>query len=253
MLKKRLIPVLLLKNGRMVKTMQFDKLRDVGNPVTAAKIYDAQSADELVFLDILASVEERKALIDIIDRVTEECFMPLTVGGGVKSLEDIRILLKAGADKVSINTAAVENPNLIKEASDKFGSANIVVSIDYKMIEGENKVHTHCGKKKTDLDPVKWAVKVYELGAGEIMLNCIDRDGMMNGYDIEVIKAVSDSVDIPVIACGGAGSLQDFVDGVEKCNASAVAAGSIFHFTDQSPIKARFYMKERGVNVRWGV
>ncbi len=252
MLKKRLIPVLLLKNGRMVKTIQFDKLRDVGNPVTAAKIYDAQTADELVFLDILASLEERKILLDIIERVTEECFMPLTVGGGVKTIEDIKMLLNTGADKVSINSAAVENPELIKEASQRFGRANIVVSIDYKKVNGKNKVFTHGGKKETELDPVKWAIESENLGAGEILLNCIDRDGMMNGYDIETIKKVSDSVKIPVIACGGCGNLQDFIDVIRVGNASAVAAGSIFHFTDQSPIKARRFMKVAGLDVRLG-
>ena len=250
MLKKRLIPVLLLKNGRMIKTIQFDKYRDVGNPVTAAKIYDAQTADELVFLDILASVEERKMLVDIIQRVTEECFMPLTVGGGVKTVEDIKTLLNAGADKVSINTAAVENPDFIKEAARKFGSANIVVSIDYKNINGKNKVFTHGGKKDTNLDPVEWAKEVEKLGAGEIMLNCIDRDGMMQGYDIETIRKVADSVRIPVICCGGCGNLKEFSDAIKEGHASAVAAGSIFHFTDQSPIKARAFMDSWGLSVR---
>jgi cyclase len=250
MLKKRLIPVLLLKNGRMIKTKQFDKYRDVGNPITAAKIYDAQWADELVFLDILASIEERKNLIQIIDRVSEECFMPLTVGGGVKTIEDIKTLLNAGADKISINSAAVENPEFIKEASKKFGSANIVVSIDYKNVDGKNLVFTHGGKKQTNLDPVEWAKEVEKLGAGEILINCIDRDGMMNGYDIETIKKIANSVNIPVIACGGAGTLQDFADAINIGQASAVAAGSLFHFTDQNLIKTRSFMKERGLSVR---
>ena len=250
MLKKRLIPVLLLKNGRMIKTIQFDKYRDVGNPITAAKIYDAQLADELVFLDILASIEERKSLINIIDRVSEECFMPLTVGGGVKTIEDIKTLLNAGADKVSINSAAVENPEFITDASEKFGRANIVVSIDYKNVNGKNKVFTHGGKRETNLDPIQWAKEVENLGAGEILLNCIDRDGMMKGYDIETIKEIANSVSIPVIACGGAGTLKDFSDAITLGNASAVAAGSIFHFTDQNLIKTRAFMNERGLSVR---
>ncbi len=250
MLKKRLIPVLLLKNGRMVKTIQFDRLRDVGNPVTAAKIYDAQTADELAFLDILASVEERNILFDILDRVTEQCFMPLTVGGGIKTLDDIRKTLKAGADKVSINTKAVENPAFINEAARVFGSANIVVSIDYRKVNGQNKVFIHSGKKETAYDPVAWAKEMEKRGAGEIIINCIDRDGMMNGYDIETISKVTSSVNVPIIAAGGAGTLQHFVDGITKGGASAVAAGSIFHFTDQSPIKARAFMKEAGLNVR---
>jgi imidazole glycerol-phosphate synthase subunit HisF len=253
MLKIRLIPILLLKNGRMVKTIQFDKLRDVGNPVTAAKIYNAQSADELIFLDILASKEDRRALINIIDRVTEECFMPFAVGGGVRSLDDIKMLQKAGADKISINTAAVEHPNFIKEAAEKFGSANIVVSIDFRKVNGKNVVFIKAGTQETRLDPVAWAVEAERLGAGEILLNNIDRDGTMAGYDIETIKTVANAIRIPLIACGGAGTLQDFVDGIKYGGASAVAAGSIFHFTDQSPIKARFYMKEAGLNIRYGV
>ncbi|HLC96361.1 MAG TPA: glycosyl amidation-associated protein WbuZ [Candidatus Nanoarchaeia archaeon] len=252
MLKTRLIPVLLLKQGRMVKTIQFDKERDVGNPVTTAKIYNAQNADELVFLDILASVEERDMLIDIINRVTEECFMPLTVGGGVKTLDDIRSLLKAGADKVSINSAAVENPKLIEAAARKFGSANIVASIDFKDVQGAKKAVTHRGTHNTNLDPVAWAKELQALGAGEIFLNNVDADGMMRGYDIQTIRAVSDAVSIPVIACGGAGTLQDFVDAIREGHASAVAAGSIFHFTDQSPIKARRFMHTAGLNVRMG-
>jgi imidazole glycerol-phosphate synthase subunit HisF len=253
MLTNRLIPVLLLKNGRMVKTIQYDKMRDVGNPVTAAKIYDAQSADELVFLDIMASVEDRDTLIGIVDRVTEECFMPLTVGGGVKTVDDMRLLFKSGADKVAINTAAIENPDLIKEAAGIFGNANIVVSIDYRTIDGKNIVFTHSGKKETGLDPVEWAKEAEKKGAGEILISCIDRDGMMKGYDIDTIRRLSDAVSIPVIACCGAGTLQDFADCIKEGHASAVAAGSIFHFTDQSPIKARAFMKEKGINVRHGV
>ncbi len=222
----------------------------MGNPVSTAKIYDAQGVDELVFLDILASSEERGLLLDIIDQVTEECFVPLTVGGGVKTLEDITALLKAGADKVSVNTAVVENPDFLKEAVKVFGRANIVVSIDYKLVNGVRKVCIRGGKQVTDLDLVEWAKKVEELGAGEIILNSIDRDGMMNGYDIETLKEVSTNLKIPVVACGGAGKLQDFVDCIAQAGVSAVAAGSIFSFTDQSPIKARFFMDTAGLNVR---
>lgn len=252
MLKKRLIPVLLLQNGRMVKTVQFDKMRDVGNPVTAAKIYDAQIADELVFLDINASVEERKFLRDIINRVTEECFMPFAVGGGVKSLEDIQELLKIGADKVVINSAAVENPSLIKEAAKKFGSANIVVSIDYKINkDNKNEVYTHRGKKPTGLDPIAWAKEVEKLGAGEIIITSIDREGTMDGYDLDTLTKITESVGIPVVAHGGAGTLTHLKEGFTIGNASGVAAASIFHFTDQSPIKARQFLANEGVNIKF--
>src|SRR3989338_1316909 len=189
MLKNRIIPILLLKNGRCVKGRQFGNYRDTGAPVTAAKIYDAQRVDELMFLDILASVERRSVLLDIVTETAKECFMPLTVGGGVKTIEDMKILLAAGADKVSINTAAVEDPDFIKEAATYFGSANIVVSIDYKQNnDGSRQVYTHGGTKATGKDPLVWAGEVASLGAGEIVLTSIDREGMMLGYDLEFIK-----------------------------------------------------------------
>ena len=253
MLKTRLIPVLLLRGGRMVKTKQFNHIREVGFPVTAAKIYDAQGADELVFLDIDASAEKRKFILEIITEVAEACFMPLTVGGGVQTLEDIRKLLSAGADKVCINTAAIENPEFIKKAAERFGDQCIVVSIDAKKNErGEYEVFACRGTRPTGLNPIDWARRAESLNAGEIIITSIDREGMMGGYDLELIKSVAEAVSIPVIAHGGAGTLQDLVDAVQKSKASAVAAASIFHFTDQSPIKARRFMKEAGLHVRIG-
>ncbi|MEW5691873.1 MAG: glycosyl amidation-associated protein WbuZ [Candidatus Hydrogenedentota bacterium] len=251
MLKKRLIPVLLLKNGRMIKTIQFEKWRDVGHPITAAKIYDAQGADELIFLDISASNENREILFDIISTVAEECFMPLTVGGGVRTIEDIRRLLSSGADKVSINTQAVECPEFIKEAALNFGSANIVVSIDVRIKENGNyEVYTHSGKKATGLNAIDWAVTMAKYGAGEILITSIDREGTMQGYDLKLISSIADNVNVSTIAHGGAGTLQHFVEAIKIGNASAVAAGSIFHFTDQNLIKARTYMKEANIDVK---
>lgn len=251
MLKNRIIPILLLKNGRCVKGKQFGNYRDTGAPVTAAKIYDAQRVDELVFLDILASVEGRDVLLDIVTETAEQCFMPLTVGGGVKSIGDVKILLEAGADKVSINSAAVENPDFIREAAEYFGRANIVVAIDYKLNEqNKNEVYTHGGTKATGKDPLAWAKEVVCLGAGEIVLTSIDREGTMTGYDLEMTRAVSEALDVPLIAHGGVGTLQHLAEGVTVGRASGVAAASIFHFTDQSPIKARHFMKCAGINVR---
>jgi cyclase len=235
----------------MVKTIQFDRMRDVGHPITAAKIYDAQGADELVFLDITASSEGRSALIDTVSAVAEECFMPLCAGGGVRSLEDIRQLLSCGADKVSINTRAVENPGFINEAARVFGSANIVVSIDARRLPaGGYEVFTYGGKKATGLDAVAWARTVAARGAGEILITSIDREGMMQGYDIDLVRQVSDAVTVPVIAHGGAGTLKDFVEVINTGRASAAAAASIFHFTDQNLIKSRTAMKQAGLDVR---
>jgi cyclase len=256
MLKHRIIPTLLLKDGRMVKSRQFTNYRDVGDPVTAARVYDAQRADELIFLDISASQEGRGVLFDIIRRVSDECFMPLGVGGGIRSVEDIRAILKAGADKVIINTAAHEVPELVKDAATLFGSSTIVVSIDISTkgrsaSGGKNgTVWTRGGSVGTGEDPVSYAKKMEQAGAGELMVTSIDRDGMMNGYDIELIRAVADAVSIPVIASGGVGSLEDFQKGIQEGHASAVAAASIFHFTDQSPIKTRKYLFDRGIAVR---
>lgn len=251
MLKVRLIPTILLKDGRMIKTRQFGEYRDVGNPRTVAKVYDAQRADELIFLDITATLENRHYVIDIVSAVAEECFMPLTVGGGIRTVTDAREVLTHGADKVAINTAAVERPAFIKELAEKFGVSTVIVSIDYrKNAEGKNEVFTHRGTKATGLDPVAWTKEAEVLGAGEILLTSIDREGMMNGYDLATIKDVASRVSIPVIASGGCGTIQDLVDGILIGGASAVAAASIFHFTDQSIFKAHSHMKEKGLSVR---
>jgi len=250
MIKKRIIPCLLLKGGRCVKGVNFNNYRDVGYPVTNAKIYDAQGADELIFLDITASQEEREILIDIVAKTADECFMPLTVGGGIKTIADIGELLKVGADKISINTTAFEKPEFITEAAKKYGKQCIVVSIDYKLNNGLLEVFTHGGTKSTGTDPLNWAIKATEMGAGEILLTSIDREGKRNGYDLETIRKISDSVDIPVIASGGAGSLEDLKLAIKDGHASAVSLGSILHFTDQNVIKARNYLITHGVEVR---
>lgn len=251
MLKKRIIPSLLLKDSRMVKTIRFDQYRDTGHPITAARIYDAQRVDELVVLDIFASRENRGIFSDIVAHMSEECFMPLCVGGGIRTIEDIRILLGRGADKVAINTAAVECDGLIQNASQAFGSSTIVVSIDVRRKENDRyEVFIRGGTEATGLDPVFWAKKAEKLGAGEIFLTSIDRDGTMSGLDIPLIHSVVAAVTIPVIASGGVGTLDDFHIGMEDGGASAVSAASIFHFTDQSPIKVRKYLVDRGVNVR---
>lgn len=250
MLKKRIIPKLLLKNGRNVKGVKFVGLRDVGHPVTNARIYDAQGADELMFLDITASAENRGILYDIIASTAEEVFMPFCVGGGVRTVEDIRNLLLAGADKVSINTAAVETPALIAEGARLFGAQCIVVSIDFRREGDRALAFTHGGTVATGLDVHTHAQQMVELGAGELLLTSIDRDGTMQGYDLEITKQIADSVDVPVIVSGGAGTLQHLVDAIEQGHASAVAVGSLFHFTDQSPIKARAFMRVANVDVR---
>jgi cyclase len=251
MLKVRLIPTLLLKDGRMIKTRQFGEYRDVGNPRTVAKVYDAQRADELVFLDVTATLENRHFILDIITAVAEECFMPLTVGGGIKDIAQAREVLSRGADKVAINTAAVEHPEFITELAKKFGISTVVVSIDYKRnAAGTPEVFTHRGTRPTGKDPVTWAKEAEQLGAGEILLTCIDREGMMNGYDLETIKNVSSAVGIPIITNGGVGTIQDLVDGIVMGGASAVSAASIFHFTDQSIHKAHCHMNEKGLSVR---
>ena len=257
MLKTRLIPTLLLKNRRLVKTIAFQEVasglgRDVGHPVKSPVVYDAQLADELVYLDIHATIENRGVdrLQDAISRVVGECFMPLTVGGGIRTMEDIRALLKTGADKVCINSAAVANPEFVTQSAKAFGSQCIVLSIDARKVNGGYQVYTHSGTKPTGLDPVGWAEQVAAAGAGEILLTSIEREGTRQGYDLDLVRRVSDAVDIPVIASGGVGKLQDLVDGVKVGHASAVAAASLFHFTDQSPIKAKAYMKRYGLSIR---
>ena len=231
MLSVRIIPCLDVKNGRVVKGVNFVNLIDAGDPVEQAKAYEQQGADELVFLDITASSDNRAIMHDVVERTASQCFMPLTVGGGLRTLEDIRMMLNAGADKVSLNTSAITNPDLVSQASAKFGNQCIVVAIDAKR-DGENswKVYTHGGRNKTELDAVEWAMEVEKRGAGEILLTSMDRDGVKTGYDVELTRAVSDAVSIPVIASGGAGTLEHLVDGVKKGGASAVLAASIFHF-----------------------
>jgi cyclase len=250
MLKKRLIPSLLLLDGRCVKGRRFAEFRDTGNPLTAARVYDAQGADELIFLDITASAEGRAATLDIVGHVAEECFMPLCVGGGVRSVDDIRTLLQAGADKVSLNTGAVERPQLITEAAQRYGDQCVVLSIDARRVNGDYEVYTYAGSRETGLDPVEWAKRAVELGAGEILITSIDREGTLEGYDLELVRSVADSVEVPVIAHGGCGTLQHLVEAIEEGHADAVACASMLHFTDQSVIKARAHMKTYGVEVR---
>ncbi len=250
MLKKRIIPKLLLKNGRNVKGKKFIDLRDTGHPVTNARIFDAQGADELMFLDIAASAENRGILYETIAKTAEEVFMPFCVGGGVRTVEDVRNLLLAGADKVCINTAAVEMPSLIQDGAKLFGVQCMVVSIDVRRYETNWEVFTHGGTVSTGIDVIDHAKRMVNLGAGELLITSIDRDGTMEGYDIELINTIANAVNVPVIASGGAGNLQHLVDAINYGNASAVAVGSLFNFTDQSPIKARSFMRVAGVNVR---
>jgi cyclase len=250
-LKRRLIPSLLLKDGRCIKTIGFDSIRDVGNPITAARVYDAQGADELIFLDITASHEGRGTLFDLVAQTAEQCFMPLTVGGGVRTVADIRRLLQAGADKVAINTAAVENPDFIREAAEMFGSQCIVVSIDARsQAPHRYEVFTYRATKPTGRDPVEWAQRMADSGSGEILITAVNRDGTMEGYDLELVRSVADAVQVPVIASGGCGTLQHLVEGITHGHASAVSAASLFHFTDQSVIKAKTFMKVAGLDVR---
>jgi cyclase len=250
MLRKRVIPCLLLKNGRMVKGKQFTNYRDTGNPVTAARIYNAQSVDELLFIDIEASKEERTALLHVIEEVSKELFIPFCVGGGIRDIDTIRMLLRAGADKVSICSAAFEDHHFIRQAVKIFGSQCIVVCIDFKKIGDEYIVYTHSGIKETSKNVIDYVNELNELNVGEIMLNSIDRDGMMVGYELEILKKVVEMTNIPVIALGGVGKLADFADAFTIAGVSAVSAASIFHFTDQSPIKANFFLKTNGVCVR---
>src|SRR5918912_1113402 len=255
MLKIRLIPCLDVKDGRVVKGIRFVDLRDAGDPVEAAKAYDAAGADELCFLDITASHEDRGILLDVVRRTAEACFMPLTVGGGVRTVEDIRRLLLAGADKVSINTAAVNNPEFVREAAEKFGDQCIVVAVDAKRVSspGERErweIFTHGGRKPTGLDAVTYAEEVAALGAGEILLTSMDRDGTRAGFDIRLTRAVADAVPVPVIASGGVGSLDHLVEGIRDGHASAVLAASIFHFGEHTVREAKEYMARAGIPVR---
>ena len=287
MLAKRVIPCLDVKDGRVVKGVRFVNLRDAGDPVEAALAYDAQGADELVFLDITASHENRRTMLDVVARTAEGIYMPLTVGGGIRSIDDVRVLLRAGADKVSLNTAALERPALIREAAERFGSQCIVVAIDARHGRGSGRespggasaetrvagrgerggsanrevkspgelarpweVYTHGGRRPTGRDAVEWAREATRLGAGEILLTSMDRDGTKDGYDLELTRAISETVDVPVIASGGAGSLEHLWEGLVEGAADAVLAASIFHFGTHTVAEAKAYLRERGVEVR---
>lgn len=255
MLAKRIIPCLDVKDGRVVKGTSFVNLRDAGDPVEVASIYNKEGADELCFLDITASHEKRSIIIDVVKKTAEKVFMPLTVGGGIGTLDDIRTLLKAGADKVSINTAAVKNPEFVREASNRFGSQCIVVAIDAKQQSSDAqtplwKVYIHGGRTATGLDVIMWAKRMEEYGAGEILLTSMDRDGRKDGYDLALTSAVSDAVTIPVIASGGAGTLEHLYDGIVTGKADAVLAASIFHYQEFTIRQVKEYLKLRGIPVR---
>lgn len=251
MLKIRIIPCLDVKDGRVVKGVRFVDLRDAGDPVEAARAYDAAGADELCFLDIAASHERRGILLDVVRRTAEACFMPLTVGGGVRTIEDIRTLLLAGADKVSVNTAAIERRAIVSEAAEKFGSQLVVVAIDARRTpSGAHEIFTHGGRKATGLDAVTYAREVVALGAGEILLTSMDRDGTKEGYDLALTRRIADAVSVPVIASGGVGTLEHLVAGVREGHASAVLAASIFHFGDATIGQAKRFMAGQGIAVR---
>lgn len=251
MLTKRIIPCLDVKEGRVVKGTKFLELRDAGDPVECAKVYGAQGADELVFLDITASSDNRGTMVDVVERTASECFMPLTVGGGIRTVEDMATMLHAGADKVSVNTAAIQNSRLISEGAARFGSQCIVVAIDARRNpQGGWVVYTHGGRKATPLEAVAWAAEVEKLGAGEILLTSMDTDGTKAGYDMDLVRAVSSAVGIPVIASGGAGTLQHMVDVLLKAGADAVLAASIFHFGEYTVGDVKKFLAAHGVPVR---
>ena len=250
MLTKRIIPCLDIKDGRVVKGVKFLGLKDAGDPVSVAKLYDAQGADELTFLDITASVEKRKTLIDLVERIAQNIFMPFTVGGGISDLADIRNLLNAGAEKVSINTQAVRFPELIQDASRKFGSQCIVLAIDAKKVGESWEVFINGGRTPTGLDAVEWAKKGAESGAGEILLTSMDYDGTKDGYDLDLTSLICKAVNIPVIASGGAGKLEHFYDCFAKTGAQAALAASLFHYGEYSVKQVKEYLKEKGIPVR---
>jgi imidazole glycerol-phosphate synthase subunit HisF len=254
-LAKRIIPCLDVDNGRVVKGVNFLDIRDAGDPVEIAMRYNEQGADEVCFLDITASHEGRDTTVHTVEQIAEHVFIPLTVGGGIRSVEDIRTMLNAGADKVSINTAAIHNPELVRESARRFGSQCIVVAIDAKRVDDVDgqprwEIFTHGGRKPTGIDAVDWAVRMAELGAGEILLTSMDRDGTRNGFELGVTRAITDAVEIPVIASGGVGTLDHLVDGIIKGGADAVLAASIFHFGEYTVPQAKAYMAARGIEVR---
>ena len=250
MLKKRIIPCLDVKNGRVVKGINFVDLKDAGDPVEQAKIYSDGGADEICFLDITASNENRDTIYKVVEKTSKKCFVPLTVCGGIRSVEDINKLLNSGADKVSINTAAVNNPNLVNESSKKFGSQCIVIAIDAKKKDDKWKVFTHGGRNETNIDAIEYAKQMEDSGAGELLVTSMDRDGTQIGYDIDLIKKISSKVNIPLIASGGVGNLDHLVDGIKLGNASAVLAASIFHYGKHSVQEAKEYLDSKGIPVR---
>jgi len=257
MLAKRIIPCLDVTAGRVVKGVNFVSLRDAGDPVEIARRYDEQGADELTFLDITASSDQRDIILHVIEAVAEQVFIPLTVGGGVRKVEDVRRLLNAGADKISINTSAVQNPQLVADASGRFGSQCIVVAVDARRRRADDpaqgwEVYTHGGRTATGLDAIEWACRVAGLGAGEILLTSMDRDGTRQGFDLELTRAVSDAVPVPVIASGGVGTLQHLADGVLKGRADAVLAASIFHYGEFTVAQAKAFMARQGIPMREG-
>jgi len=259
-LAKRIIPCLDVDNGRVVKGVQFVNIRDAGDPVEVARRYDLEGADEITFLDITATSDNRDTMVHMVEQVAGQVFIPLTVGGGIRKVEDIRTMLNAGADKVGINSAAVFNPEFVKEAAEKFGSQCIVVAIDAKRVseEGESpnsnkgkwEIFTHGGRKETGIDAIEWAIKMVDYGAGEILLTSMDRDGTKIGFDLELTSAISDAVSVPVIASGGVGNLDHLVDGVIKGKADAVLAASIFHFAEHTVGEAKQHMADAGIEVR---
>ena len=254
-LAKRIIPCLDVDAGRVVKGVRFVDIRDAGDPVEVAKRYDREGADEITFLDITASSDDRDTMVHVVERVAAQVFIPLTVGGGIRKVEDIRTLLNAGADKVAINTAAVSDPGFVQRASDKTGSQCIVVAIDAKRVDGGDgeprwEIFTHGGRRPTGLDAVEWARRMQALGAGEILLTSMDRDGVKTGFDLALTRTVSEAVDIPVIASGGVGTLEHLVEGVTQGQADAVLAASIFHFAEYTIREAKQYMARRGITVR---
>ncbi len=247
---KRIIPCLDVNDGRVVKGINFIELKDAGDPVEIAKSYNEQGADELTFLDITASSDNRGLLFDIVEKVANQIFIPLTVGGGVRNCEDIRNLLNSGADKVGINTSAIINPDFVSESSCRFGSQAIVVAIDAKKVDDHYEVFTHGGRNSTGIDAISWAKKMAEYGAGELLITSMDRDGTKSGFDNNLMKLISDSVDIPIIASGGAGNLKHLVDGVKEGEADAVLAASIFHYGEYSIQEAKKYMQDYGIEMR---
>jgi len=247
---KRIIPCLDVNDGRVVKGINFVELKDAGDPVEIAKSYNEQGADELTFLDITASSDGRGLLFDIIEKVANQIFIPLTVGGGVRNCEDIRNLLNSGADKVGINTSAILNPNFVSESSSRFGSQAIVVAIDAKKVDDHYEVFTHGGRNATGIDAIMWAKKMADYGAGELLITSMDRDGTKSGFDNNLMKSISNSVDIPIIASGGVGKLKHLVDGVKDGEADAVLAASIFHYGEYSIQEAKNYMHEHGIEMR---